>query len=61
MSFKVGDLVRCNQLDTGIITYIDEANNYADVEVELYDYTTSYHVPIEQLERFNIDRKQEEN
>lgn len=49
--FKVGDVVVIdNGLDDiGEITYIDEENGSADVEVEQYDYVTSYSYPLSKL------------
>lgn len=54
-NFKVGDVVvicrGCR--DVGEITYIDEAEQTAEVEVELYDYTTSYICRLSDLKLLN--------
>lgn len=49
---KIGDLVEVNKMDIGVITYIDEEEQIADVEIEKYDYRTELPYPIKDLIKF---------
>ena len=54
-NLKVGDVViicrGCREV--GEITYLDEVEGTAEVEVELYDYTTSYICKLSDLKLLN--------
>lgn len=49
---KIGDLVEVNKMDIGVITYIDEEEQIADVEIEKYDHKTELPHPIKDLRKF---------
>ena len=49
---KIGDLVEVNKMDIGVITYIDEEEQIADVEIEKYDDRTELPYPIKDLIKF---------
>ena len=51
-NLKVGDLVEINKMDIGVITYIDEEKQIADVEIERYDYKTEFPYPLKDLRKF---------
>lgn len=51
-NLKVGDLVEINKMDIGVITYIDEEKQIADVEIERYDYKTELPYPLKDLRKF---------
>lgn len=55
--FKVGDLVEVNRMDIGIITYIDEETETADVEIERYDYTIELPYKLSALRRFGNEQR----
>lgn len=49
---KVGDLVEVNRHDIGVVTYIDEEKQTADVEIERYDYKIEFSYKLSDLRRF---------
>ena len=51
-NLKVGDLVEVNKIDIGVITYIDEEKQIADVEIEKYDYKIELPYQIKDLRKF---------
>lgn len=51
-NLKVGDLVEINKMDIGVITYIDEEKQIADVEIERYDYKTELPYQLKDLRKF---------